>query len=322
MLEKIAELDYSQSQLRELNVKMRLWLDVADDDMAALRSENSALNQQVKILEKIINTAQHVEAEPCRSLLADDFNAKRCSEKKFQALEKESVTLKDQNKKLTISLKILQQDKEKDKENLSKIKDSVRSLEYGLEDAQLGLLHREEVIHQKNVQLQHSEELVEECSNIIKELRLTNQELRTQLEDRLYDASFPGLNDAVREKGERLNPPLSFADEMKLLASSDEEQTIIADPTDLRPEETEAEELLQPPNLTADIQSISYTGTLGTSLQRAGLFLLFVFMLIFLVFVASGSRAGNFFSINTLWSGARLILQPYCSVHYGALPPI
>ena len=49
MLEKIAELDYSQSQLRELNTEMRHWLDVADDDMAVLRSDNTALRKQVKV---------------------------------------------------------------------------------------------------------------------------------------------------------------------------------------------------------------------------------------------------------------------------------
>lgn len=49
MLEKIAELDYSQSQLRDLNAEMRHWLDVADDEMAVLRSENTAFRKQVKV---------------------------------------------------------------------------------------------------------------------------------------------------------------------------------------------------------------------------------------------------------------------------------
>lgn len=48
MLEKIAELDYSQSQLRDLNAEMRHWLDVADDEVAMLRSENTSLRKQVK----------------------------------------------------------------------------------------------------------------------------------------------------------------------------------------------------------------------------------------------------------------------------------
>lgn len=48
MLEKIAELDYGQSQLRGLNAEMRHWLDVADDEVAMLRSENASLSKQVK----------------------------------------------------------------------------------------------------------------------------------------------------------------------------------------------------------------------------------------------------------------------------------
>lgn len=49
MLEKIAELDYSQSQLRDLNAEMRHWMDVADDEVAVLRTENAHLRKQVKV---------------------------------------------------------------------------------------------------------------------------------------------------------------------------------------------------------------------------------------------------------------------------------
>lgn len=49
MLEKIAELDHSQNQLRDLNAEMRHWLDVADDEVAMLRSENVSLRKQVKV---------------------------------------------------------------------------------------------------------------------------------------------------------------------------------------------------------------------------------------------------------------------------------
>lgn len=48
MLEKIAELDHSKNQLKELNTEMRQWLDAADEDMAVLRSENTLLKKQVK----------------------------------------------------------------------------------------------------------------------------------------------------------------------------------------------------------------------------------------------------------------------------------
>ncbi|XP_034545952.1 uncharacterized protein LOC117817374 isoform X6 [Notolabrus celidotus] len=265
MLEKIAELDYSRNHLRDLNAKMRHWLDVADDDMAGLRSENAALSQQVKNLEKIISEAEKDEAEPCRSLLADELYAKRWSETEIQAL--------------------------------------------------------------KNMQLQLSEETVEECSSIIKELRLTNQELRMQLEDRMDEASYAVLKDVVREKEGPLSPPLSFAEEMRLLASSPEEEIIISDSTDIEHvcrEETGAEELLMPQSFTVDCQTKSprCACTLGTALQRAGIFLLFIFILTVLLFVASRNHVGNLFSIDIIWNSACLMLQPYWGVRYEALPPI
>lgn len=48
MLEKIAELEYSQSLLRDQNADMSKLLDGADDDMAALGSENKSLRKQVE----------------------------------------------------------------------------------------------------------------------------------------------------------------------------------------------------------------------------------------------------------------------------------
>ncbi|XP_034545948.1 uncharacterized protein LOC117817374 isoform X2 [Notolabrus celidotus] len=324
MLEKIAELDYSRNHLRDLNAKMRHWLDVADDDMAGLRSENAALSQQVKNLEKIISEAEKDEAEPCRSLLADELYAKRWSETEIQALEEEYATIQEKYKELSNELKNLKQERYKEKVNLSQLKDELQSLELRLEDSQLGLQHRDEAIDQKNMQLQLSEETVEECSSIIKELRLTNQELRMQLEDRMDEASYAVLKDVVREKEGPLSPPLSFAEEMRLLASSPEEEIIISDSTDIEHEETGAEELLMPQSFTVDCQTKSprCACTLGTALQRAGIFLLFIFILTVLLFVASRNHVGNLFSIDIIWNSACLMLQPYWGVRYEALPPI
>ncbi|XP_071313513.1 protein KASH5-like [Trachinotus anak] len=320
MLEKIAELDYSQSQLRDLNTEMRHWLEVADDDVAALRSENVALRKQVKALEKIISEAQQVEAEPSWSLLTDDLDVNRCSDRKIQKLEEESTMMKEQNKKLTAELKNLQQVREQDKISLSKFKVSLQTLEMGMEEAQFGLLHRDEVIHQKSLQLKHSEETVEECSIIIKDLRLTNQELRKQLESRQDEAILSAL---MEEKEESLSPPLSFADEMKLLASSEEVKLSMLDSEHLRLEETEAGELLKPQSVTADLQTQRCAATLETVVQR-GLVMMCIFIVLVLVFLAPGGSVGgcHSFSISTLWTSAHLMLQPYCSLHYGASPPI
>lgn len=57
-------------------------------------------------------------------------------------------------------------------------------------------------------------------------------------------------------------------------------------------------------------------GVLQTAVQRVGVFLLIIFILIILALVAVGSCAQHFDFL------ALLMLQPYCSVHYGTLPPI
>ncbi|XP_033488549.1 uncharacterized protein LOC117260638 isoform X2 [Epinephelus lanceolatus] len=320
MCEEIAELNFSLNQQKDLNAKMRQWLDASDDEMAMLRSDNAILRKQMKdafepVLsgcgrktclcvcsqEKIIREAQQVEAEPCRGLLADDLEAKKCLEKKIQELEKESNSLKEQNKQLTAELKSLQQERDRDKITLRKSKAALQALE-------------------RDLQLKYAKETVEECSNIIEDLRLTNRALKEQLEDRLDEASLATENDLMGGKEGPLSPPLSFALEMKLLASSAEVKTSMSDSTDLRNEE--AEKLRKPQSLTVERQTRRCAGILETALQTAEVFLLSVVVLTVLAFVASGSCSGNFFPINKLWSGARLMLQPYCSVHYGALPPV
>ncbi|XP_030594417.1 kinectin-like isoform X1 [Archocentrus centrarchus] len=322
MLEKIAELDYNQSLLRDLNAEMRKWLDAADDDMAVLRSENESLRKQVKALEKLVCDAQQVEAEPCTTL-ANDLEATRCNEEKIHALEKESTMMREQNKKLTAELKSLQQERDQGKLTLSNLKVTLQALEFQMEEAQSGLQHRDEVIHQKNLLLKHLDETVDEYSNAIKDLRLKNQELRKQLEDRLDEATF----DLMREKEQLPSPPLSFAEEIKLLASIAEGKISMADSADLGnclQEEAEAEELLKPDPHTVNRQTTRCAGTVEAAVHRAGFFMLGIFILMVLAFVASGNIAGksDLFSINTLWSRMRLMLHPYFSVHYGALPPI
>ncbi|XP_008278572.1 protein KASH5-like [Stegastes partitus] len=266
MLEKIAELDYSQSQLKDLNAKMRHWLDVADDDIAVLRSENATLRKQ---------------------------------------------------------LKNLQQERDQDKINLSKLRVTLQNFEFEIEEAQLGLQRRDEVIHQRDLQLTHLDETVKECSDIIKDLRLTNEEQRQQLEDRRDEAYIDSLTDRMSENEQLVIPPPSLAEEI-WLASSAEVKTSMADSTELRHEESEAEELLKPSSVTADHQTKRCAGTLQTAIQKTGQFALCILILTFLAVLASGSCAGNsdFFSVNSLWNGVRLMLQPYCRVHYGALPPM
>ncbi|XP_055080672.1 paramyosin-like [Periophthalmus magnuspinnatus] len=218
MMEKIAQLDHNSSLLKEQNTEMRSWLDTADEDMAILRSENSFLKKQVKDLEKIISDAQSVESEPTECQ-PDYLDLKIRNDMEIQKLEKESASLKKENKKLTDEIRNLQQLQQQDDVTLNKLKASFQILESEWEEAQLGLQQRDEVLQQKQQELKHAEEMVEEYSTIIKDLRVKNQQLKEELEAGQDEVSFAVAIDLLEAKDKSSSPALSFAEELRLLDS-------------------------------------------------------------------------------------------------------
>ncbi|XP_035983674.1 protein Hook homolog 3 isoform X2 [Fundulus heteroclitus] len=327
MLEKIAELDHSQSQLRELNAEMRHWLDVADDDMAGLRSENADLRKQVKDLEKVLTELQQAELEPCGPLLADGVDEKLICEKRIQELEKETLKVQEENKELTTELKNLKQERDQDKISLIKLRSEFEHLEIGVEEVQMELQRRDELIHQKTQQCKHLEETVEEYSNIIKDLRLTKQELSTQLENRRDEASFATMTEVMREEEEgQPSPHMSIAEEIQLLFSSAEMQTCTVDSTDPPvtsglDENVEADDegRLKPRSLPADLITTRnrFAVSLRTTIRK--IFMFGFIALCFLAFVVFGCWVGN---SDNLFINTLLMMPPYVTVHYKALPPI
>nr|XP_015802314.2 centromere-associated protein E isoform X2 [Nothobranchius furzeri] len=305
--ERIAELDYNQNQLRELNDEMRSWLDVADDDIASLRSENTTLRKQVKELEKVIFEAQQVEAEPCEFLTARDLAEKRFSVKEIQDLERKSNTTKEENKMLTVLVRNLEEEREEDKMTLSNLRASFQSM-------------------QKDLQIKHLEETMEEYTDIIKDLRTTKQELSKQLEDRLDEASFPVLAEVMGEEEGLVSSHLSLAEEIQLLVSSAEmnpSRSSFTDLTLVASDEEENNGVLDSPK--ADLSTEREEGLADaskTNIHGSSLFKLCIFTLSFLVSAVLGCVAGNLFSSNILQSGSQLMLQPYISVQYNALPPV
>ncbi|XP_061642939.1 uncharacterized protein LOC133484429 isoform X7 [Phyllopteryx taeniolatus] len=172
MLEKVAELDHSRSQLKLRNTEMRHLLDAADDEMTVLRSENEALRKQVKTLEQMIVDVQHVEAQPFRLPLGDDLYLKQSTKFRQQELVgdgKEHNAMMEQNKNLIAEVQRFQEQREKDMMSLSKFSVALKNSEFRTEEAQIGLQQRDEVIQQNKLQLKQAEETIEEYSSIIKE---------------------------------------------------------------------------------------------------------------------------------------------------------
>lgn len=336
---------------------MRSWLDGADEDMVTLRSENTSLKKQVKELEKIISDAQYEESEPI-SGQTDYLELKKSNEIKIQQVEKESTILIEENKKLTAEISYLQEQQENENVTLNKLKVSVQSLESDIEVAQLGLQQRDEVIQQKSLDLKHAKEMVEEYSTIIRDLRQQNQQLREELEDGKDEKSFAIAIDLMEAKERGDTPLLSFAEELRLLDFS---AVVNNSSSDSRQESDEAEpEKLQNTNESISVEEEKSVdictstpvpsteepkldGSLDTGksmlessrhykcasllmsfAQRIVLFLVTFFLLLFLVFLTSGSLTGNskLFSMDTFWNSARFMLEPYCTLRYGGMPPI
>ncbi|XP_061691619.1 uncharacterized protein LOC133509011 isoform X2 [Syngnathoides biaculeatus] len=305
MLEKIAELDHSQSQLKLLNTEMRHLLDAADDEMTVLRSENEALREQVKALEQSIAAFhQHAETQPCKLPLGEDVDLNQSSRVILQEL-KEHNAMMEENRKLIAEVQRLQEQREKDMMSLSKFSVALKNIELTREEAQIGLQQRDEVIQQR-LQLKQVEETVQEYSTIIKDLRLANQELRSQLEDTVNEASLATLSDFMGEKQASHIPRLSFAEELKLLA-------------EIKKEENEAEESMTPPN---DHQTSRCTQAKESCTQK--IFVICFAIISILVILASGSHARNpdFPSFHHLWRHVRLTLESFFNMQYGALPPV
>ncbi|XP_029918214.1 dynactin subunit 1-like isoform X2 [Myripristis murdjan] len=281
MSEKIAELDHSQSQLRKLNVDMRHWLEVADDEVAQLRMENEVLSNKVKIMEQVVNDAGHVEAELCRvrTLLAEEQARNSCNQKEIQKWVSQQNALRDQNEKLMAEWSHLQQQTESDRICISNLRAALQTL-------------------QQNLSLKHCGESAEESSNVIRELRLKVQDLRSQLEARQDDASCARLDDLMGGKDGSAARPLSFAEEMALLATSVVESTEAV--------EQEATVKLESPPVRVHTKSLwcSCTGSLA-------------FMVSFLMSLGVWTYFGE-----TFWNCMCCILEPFCDVHYVGLPPI
>ncbi|XP_077388376.1 uncharacterized protein LOC144025871 isoform X2 [Festucalex cinctus] len=249
-----------------------------------------------------------MEAQPCRLPLGDKLDVKQSIEIKLQELEKECSVMKEQNKNLIAEVQGLQHQREQDKISLSKFSVALKDIEFRTEEAQIELQQRDEVIQQSKLQLKQAEETVEEYSNIIKDLRLANRELRGHLEDREEEASLATLTHLKSLH----TPGMSLAEEIKLLATPVE--TSIESSQETVTEESNRPAVKQQTNKCAQAKELS----------SQKVFLVCMAIITILVILAAGSHARylDFLQVRNLWRSVHLTLQPYFSVQYGALPPI
>ncbi|CAL8302025.1 unnamed protein product [Arctogadus glacialis] len=214
---RMAELEHSHSRLRKETGEMRHLLEVADEEVAELRMENAALTGKVEMLESSLSDAGHIQVELRRvkSLLCEEqsSNRKRTSnkEQEIQKLEEERKILTEQAKGLSAQLKELQQQREQRELSQSNLEAALQRLQIKMEDIRQELKLKDEDIHQQNWQLMQLEEMREEYTNIIRDLRLRNKDLESQVELQQEEAARLVNHQYPRN-------PLSIADEVELQA--------------------------------------------------------------------------------------------------------
>nr|XP_057918774.1 uncharacterized protein LOC131110095 isoform X2 [Doryrhamphus excisus] len=307
MLDKPSELVHSDLHVRLVDETRGL------AEAAEPPSERQTPRNQVKAAEGVVTDGLQGRARSHGSNLGRDVDGKeRKTEDEIQELERESMAMKELNEELVSEVERLREQSKQDKMSLSRFSVAIRALELCAAEAQMGLQQRDEMIEQK-LQLKQAEETVEEYSNIIKDLRLTKQELTRRLEDREDEASLDTLNDPMGGKEASHLPGVSLADELKLLASTGEMQGLLVPCQDSHHEETQTKESRSPPVKTQTIQCTRAK----TSTTLKALVILLVLIITILLIAAAGNLP-----VNNLWRRVHLALQPYCSMHYGALPPI
>ncbi|XP_061783655.2 uncharacterized protein [Nerophis lumbriciformis] len=231
------------------------------------------------MLEQMNTDGVRGKVEPCRWHLDQDPGEKsRKTEYMIEKLEMQSMVMKEQNKELTAEVQILQEQKEKDQIRLNRFSLALQNLE---------------------------------------DLRLTNQELKSQLEDREDEASLDTLNDLLGDKEASHVPAMSLAEEIRLLASTAGMKSMLVPSKDSSHEDSEPEEasslLVKPPT--------SKCTQAKTSSSHKVVVLCMLLLVAILLSLAAGSHA-DFVSISELWRRLCLTLEPYFNVHYGALPPV
>ncbi|XP_077465769.1 sodium/potassium/calcium exchanger 3-like isoform X2 [Stigmatopora argus] len=210
---------------------MKNLVDAANDKMTVLPSEKDIFKQRVEMLEQTITTHQLVKLPP-----VDDFDVKQSTK------ENESNLIKEENEKLLAKVRRLQVQREQDKRSLSEFSVVLKNIEGE------AFQQKEEFIQQNKLQLKQAEETVEEYSNIIKDLRQANQELRSQLEDREGEALLATSIDSVGENEASHIPEMTFAEEIMLLVAPVEMKSTTEASMDSVQEDTKAEELSSPPS--------------------------------------------------------------------------
>ncbi|XP_028314585.1 uncharacterized protein LOC114470550 isoform X2 [Gouania willdenowi] len=335
VMQHLAVLKDSHSQLEYLSKDLKQWVNVVDEEMSELRSQNSSMLQYIKRLEKLLSEKAHTEAETHR-FLGDKINPQ-----KMNKMEKEAALMMEETQKLTAELRNLQEEKQKTQANMICFMKDLKTMKCHLDQVVLQVQKKDEIIHQGKLKLKRFEETVGEYTNIIEKRQLEEALERTPIERAI---SLPLSNDlqgndaALMEENQKLTAqeqkrqlekalertPHSTAQESDLMIPVKEEMTSTFHSLNIKQEETEPEDQTDPTVVHQHYQRDDQSCANKKKEESSGwswTFCLMSVLIIFLtlvVFVAPGCS----YQLCPLLKDLLKMLQPHLSLTYKSRPPM
>ncbi|XP_029610846.1 golgin IMH1 [Salmo trutta] len=335
----LAELVYSRSRLKQLNSELQRTVEVADDNNTLLRTENTALCNQVKGMKQSIHDAEQLmdELEEIRSLLVEKDEAMGNLEAYIKKLEKEKEILEDQIETIGSEMSRIIPDRATDKKKIVNLSQALQALQLRLEESRLALDHRDEVLRKKDFVVEQLEQSLTEYSSIAQDLKEKMKDLQSQLAEALVNGreggymALDGTLSAATQRSISLAEELGllpcmmedFSDEVQREEKIEEEQRVEERVEREADEKKEEEVVMEEKQMLKEKTGVWSDMVRGV--RAAGGFTLgFLVPLGVLVSMVPGCYdycTGLGFT-NTFWSTARYLIQPYCNVHHIGLPPL
>ncbi|XP_045566714.1 golgin IMH1 isoform X2 [Salmo salar] len=334
----LAELVYSRSRLKQLNSELQRTVEVADDNNTLLRTENTALLNQVKGMKQSIHDAEQLmdELEEIRSLLVEKDEATGNLEAYIKQLEKEKEILEDQIESIGSEMSRIIPDRDTDKKKIVNLSQALQALQLRLEESRLALDHRDEVLR-KDFVVEQLEQSLTEYSSIAQDLKEKMKDLQSQLAEALVngrEGGYMALDGTLSTATQR---SISLAEELGLLPCmmedfSDEvqreekieEEQRVEERVEREADEKKEEEVVKEGKQMLEEKSGVWSDMVRGVRAAGGFTLGFLVPLGVLVSMVPGcyDHCTGLGFTNTFWSTARYLIQPYCNVHHIGLPPL
>ncbi|KAJ7997741.1 hypothetical protein DPEC_G00215270 [Dallia pectoralis] len=310
-----AELMFSQRKLKQSVSELQKALEVADESYTVLHAENAVLCIQNQRMKQTISEAEKLtdELEDMRTLLSEKDEAMSNLMRYTQKLEQAKVSLVEQIETITDEMSSIALTRDIDNKKMADLNNYHRSLQVHLEEARVTMAQTEEVVLKKDFAHEQLERSLIEYTSIIQDLKERITALEIQQEEAIVDTvdymEFNGSVIVGRRNYQSLKQKMSLVPR-KMGNPSEEGQ----------------EEFVQ---MEQHVEAVKEETSLWThvvgGVKAAGrltLGLLVPLGILAATLPISDKHQAGGSCMETFWSAARSLMEPYCTLTYMTHVPV